>query len=104
MLNEQDAEFPVGSNAVQVTTSVPTGKAVLLDGIEHVTVAEPLLSSARAGLQFTTPWSSLREVEAMTLAGQVINGGMMSPTNTSKVHEARLPDVSVTVQVTVLVP
>jgi hypothetical protein len=94
----QEAVLPEVSVAVQVTVVVPSGK-VDPDGGLQTTVATPQLSVA-TGAKVTTAGHA-----ALVMgAGQVIFGGSVSTTVTVKLHVAVLPDVSVAVQRTVVVP
>src|SRR6185369_5565756 len=98
---EQEAEFPLASTTNQVTKFVPTAKLV---GASLVTLAT-LQLSAVTGTPRATLVALQPELAAMiTVAGQVIVGGIWSRTTTSCWQVAGLPLVSLTVQVTALVP
>src|SRR3989442_1269158 len=85
-----------------MTVLVPTGKS---EGALLVTVTGPQLS-ATVGVPKETLVAPHRPAEALTVtrAGQEIVGSCVSLTITVCGHVALLPWLSVTVQVTVLVP
>jgi hypothetical protein len=94
--------LPLLSVAVQTTVLIPTGKvaAALL-----VIVVAPQLSVAPANPR-KTPVALHAPAPALTVTGggQVITGGTLSTTVTVCVQVAKLPLLSVTVQVTLVVP
>src|SRR5205823_5132116 len=98
----QELVSPCVSVTVQITVFVPTGKRA---GALLVTVTGPQLSETVGGASVTlvAPHSP---AEAVTVSsgGQVIEGGWVSLTMTSCAQELVLPCVSLTVQMTVLVP
>src|SRR5271166_3517653 len=98
----QVALLPCVSLTVQITVLVPTGKNA---GALLVTVTDPQLS-ATVGVPSATLVAphSPGEVTTVTRAGQEIVGGWLSLTMTSCAQVALLPCVSLTVQITVLVP
>lgn len=98
----QVAVLPAASVAVAVTVVVPTGKEVPEAG-EVLTVAAPQLSVAVAvklTLAAQVPVAAL----VTMLAGQVTVGAWASFTVTVKLQEAVLPEASVAVAETVVVP
>jgi hypothetical protein len=97
----QVALFPLLSVTVQVTVVAPIGKAA---GALLVTEATPQLSEV-TGVPRTTPVAVQPVlVVAVTLAGQVIVGRILSETVTVWLQVALFPLLSVTVQVTVVAP
>src|SRR5436190_11426332 len=98
----QTALLPWLSVTVQITVLVPTGKS---EGALLVTVTGPQLS-ATIGVPRVTFVAPHRPAEALTVtrAGQEMVGGCVSLTITVCGQVALLPWLSVTVQITVLVP
>src|SRR5256885_6707950 len=98
----QIAVLPRLSVTVQVTVLVPTGKR---DGASFVTVTGPQLS-ATVGVPRVTLVAPHRPADVLTVtrAGQEIVGSCVSLTITVWGQVALLPWLSVTVQITVLVP
>src|SRR5437660_1142769 len=90
------------SATVQVTVVVPTGK---LAGASLVTVATPQLSPV-TGVPSLTPLAAHLPASTLTVtaAGQVMVGFSASFTVTFWAQVAVLPEVSVTVHVTVVSP
>ena len=98
--------LPVASVAVQVTVVVPTGNIEPLGGV-HTEVTPGQLSDTVGAGKLTVALVEIGQVcaaTAVTLAGQVIDGGWVSLTVTVKVQEPVLFELSVAVQVTVVVP
>src|SRR2546425_2673291 len=98
----QVALLPWLSVTVQITVLVPTGKS---EGALLVTVTGPQLS-ATVGVPRVTLVAPHRPAEALTVtsAGQEMVGGCVSLTMTVCGQVTLLPWLSVTVQITVLVP
>src|SRR5882724_11624449 len=98
----QTALLPWLSVTVQITVLVPTGKS---DGALLVTVSAPQLP-ATVGVPRVTLVAPHKPAEALTVtrAGQEIVGNCVSLTMTFCGQTALLPWLSVTVQITVLVP
>ena len=94
--------LPEASVAVTVTVVIPTGKKLPEAG-ELVTVTPGQLSVA-VGVKetFAPHWPGV--LPTMMFAGQVTIGGCTSFTLTVNVHVAVLPEASVTVAVTVVMP
>ena len=95
------AVFPEASVAVHVTTVVPIGYGPA--GMGPLTVAEQLSVAVAVpieALEVHCPGSVVR----FAVGGQVITGFSLSATITAWVHVAVLPDRSVAVQVTFVVP
>ena len=102
----QVAVLPDVSVAVQVTVVVPTGKIEPLSGV-HTEVTPGQLSDTVGAGKVTVALLEIGQVcaaTAVTFVGQVIDGGCVSLTVTVKVQEAVLFELSVAVQVTVVVP
>ena len=102
----QVAVLPDVSVAVQVTVVVPTGRIEPLGGV-HAEVTPGQLSDTVGAGKLTVAVLEIGQVCAatvVTFAGQVIEGGCVSLTVTVKLQEAVLFEVSVAVQVTVVVP
>src|ERR1043166_3928254 len=96
------AVLPCTSVTVQVTVVVPTGNCA---GASLLTSATPQLSEV-VGVPREMPVAKQLSESALTLtsAGQVICGSSVSSTVTVCVQVLLLPPLSVTVQVTVVVP
>jgi len=100
--NDPVALLPWASVAVQVTVVGPTGN-VEPDGGLHVTGRGPSTRSIAFAANVTT--APLGPVaSAVTLAGTVSAGGVVSTTVTVKLALAVLPAISLAAQVTVVVP
>ena len=101
-MNWQVLILPEASVAVTVTVVNPTGKK-LPDAGELVMVTPGQLSVA-VGVKLTTAphWPAV--LFTVIFAGQVTVGNSVSFTLMVNVHVAVLPDASVTVHVTVVVP
>jgi hypothetical protein len=100
-VNEQVAELPLGSVAVQVTVVVPTGNVEPDVGTQPMEA--PQLSAA-VTVKNTTALQTPVSVPCVMGPGQVMVGGSVSVTVTVKLHEAVLPLPSVAVQVTAVTP
>jgi hypothetical protein len=102
-LNEQALVFPEPSVAVQLTLFVPRAKVEPDTGAQlTVRVAQLSVAVAAKVTLLRVHWS--RSFVVTMFAGQVIAGGSASLTVTAKEQLALLPDPSVAVQLTVLVP
>ena len=101
-VNVQLEAFPLASVAVEAMVVVPIGKPEPDAGVE-VTAGEGLQLSLAVTENVTGTSRSMLQGMAM-FAGQVIVGFSASFTVTVKVQSAWLPDASVAVQVTVVVP
>ena len=91
---------------MQVTVVVPTGRIEPLGGL-HTEVTPGQLSDTEGAAKVTAALLEIGQVcaaTAVTFAGQVIVGGCVSLTVTVKVQELVLFELSVAVQVTVVVP
>ena len=95
------AVLPEGSVATLVTVVAPRLK-VLPDA--GVLTTEALQLSLAVTLKLTTAPQLLLAEATLMLAGQVIVGGVVSLTVTVCVHVDTLPDASVAVHVTVVLP
>lgn len=97
----QDAEFPDPSVAVKATSVVPTGKKLPLARVEVIAGAgSPASVAVAIGNVTAAPPPPL----ALTFAGQVIAGGVVSTTTTEIAQLAPLPWPSVAVAMTAVVP
>jgi hypothetical protein len=102
-VNPQLAVLPDASVAVQLTVVVPSGNAVPDAGI-HTTFAIIQLSVAVA-LKLTAAEHWPDELPTVIGAGHITTGGCESVTVTVNVHALDvLPDASVAVQLTLVVP
>ena len=96
--------MPAVSVATQATTLVPIGKAEPEGGLQ-TTFIEPEQLSVAVGVENdTVAWHCPASVEVVMFAGQVICGGSVSSTATWKMQLAVLLELSVAVQITLLVP
>src|SRR4029453_18905552 len=100
----QVAVFPDVSVAVQVTVVGPTGKHEPDAGVQAAVTPGQLSLAVGAAKVTTTQGSLIVAVLALLFGGQVITGGCVSFTVTVNEQLAVLPEVSVAVQVTVVVP
>jgi hypothetical protein len=98
---EHVAELPAASLAVAVTVVAPSEKKLPEAGLK-VTVAEQLSVAVAENVTAAPHWP----LAALTvrLAGQTIVGRMLSTTVTEKVQVVELPEASVAVAVTTVVP
>ena len=101
IVNEQAEEFPAASVATEFTVVVPIGKTEPEAGVD-VTVAEQL--SVELTVKFTTALQKPASTFAFMLPGQLMTGFSRSLTVTLKLHVAILPEGSVAVYVTVVIP
>jgi len=100
---EHIEELPEASVAVQVTVVVPSANTEP-EGGEQTTLGVGSQASVAIAEKLTTSPPSLAQVTRMS-AGQVIEGAVVSATTvTSKEHIEELPEASVAVQLTVVVP
>jgi hypothetical protein len=95
--------LPAASTAVTVTWVVPTGKRLPEAGLE-VTVGEAVTASVAVAAGRVTVALLALVACAVTGAGQVSVGGVVSRTTTLKVQVDWLPEVSVALAVTWWVP
>ena len=95
------AVSPALSVTVQITVVVPSGKTV---GALFVTEATPQLSFVTGTPRFTEVAVHPEFVKTEIAAGQVMVGGKLSETVTVWLQVAVKPELSVTVQITVVVP
>src|SRR6059036_896547 len=104
-VNVHCAWFPDVSVAVQVTVVEPAGK-VEPDGGTQTTLATAQLSAATGigNVTMADPAPQNEPEDTVISAGQVMVGGWLSVTVTVCRHCAELPELSVTVQVTVVTP
>ena len=104
IVNEQLLVLPAASLTPHVTVDVPFGN-VEPDGGAQVGAATPGQLSDTVGAGYVTTAEHFPEsVPVTTLAGQVIKGGCVSLIVTVNEQLAVLPEASLTVQVTVVVP
>jgi hypothetical protein len=96
------AVLPAASVAVYETRERPAGKFVP-EGGEAVTVGSETASETSTG-SYVTGVPADDSVDACTSAGHVRVGGVVSSTMTRNVHVAVLPEASVAVAVTVVLP
>jgi predicted nucleotidyltransferase len=101
-VNEQEAELPAASVAVQETVVVPFGNVEPEAGEQ--TTEPPGQLSETVGAKVTTAEHCPGVFGAVTLAGQTIDGGCVSLTVTVNDQDAVLLEASVAVQLTVVVP
>ena len=101
-MKEHRLGLPAASWATQMTVLVPTGKAKPEGGL--LPTVTPGQLSVALRLKWTTAEHCPGSFVTTTDAGHTIAGGWVSATTTLKLHEAILPEVSVAVQTTVLVP
>src|SRR5258708_4407161 len=101
-LNVQLLALPLASGAVQTTGVTPVAKNVPLCG-SHTTITPGQLS-VTVGAKVTVAPHTPGSVPVVISAGQVITGFSVSLTVTMKLQLATLPELSVAVQVTVVVP
>ena len=94
--------FPTPSVAVLVTIVVPSGNVDPDGGFETTVATEQ--SSLASTLKFTTAEATPGSLGTLMLAGHTIPGGVSSRTVTVNEQVARLPDASVAVVVTTVVP
>jgi hypothetical protein len=102
----QVAVLPDVSVAVQVTVVVPTGRTEPLGGV-HTEVTPGQLSDTVGAGKVTVALLEIGQVcaaTAVTFAGQVIVGGCVSLTVIVNEQLAVLPEASLTLHVTVVVP
>ena len=101
-VNWQVLTLPEASVAVTVTVVVPTGKKLPEAG--ELVIVTPGQLSVAVGVKetFAPHWPAV--FGTTILAGQVTVGGCTSLTLIVNVHVAVLPDASVTVAVTVVIP
>src|SRR2546426_4565976 len=97
------AVLPLASVAVQVTVVLPLAKVEPLAGLQ-LTVWPGQLSAPAGVVKVTTALHIPGSVDWVMLAGQTIVGDCVSLTVTVKLHVPVLPEVSVAVQLTVVVP
>jgi hypothetical protein len=105
-VNEQAAVLPDVSVAVHVTMAAPAGK-VEPDAGRQATLATPQLSAPVGVGNVTTaelPPPHSEPLETLILVGHVRVGGSLSVTVTICWQLAEFPDVSVTVQITIVAP
>ena len=102
--NEQVDVFPLASVAVQVTVVMPIGNVDPLAGKHEAVTPGHLSAAVRGGYVTTTPVAPGVAAAAVMFAGQVIVGACVSTTVTVNIHELWLPEASVAVAVTVVVP
>jgi hypothetical protein len=95
--------LPAASVAEQVTVVVPNAK-VEPDAGEHVGVKAPSQLSVAVAVKLTTAVQTPVSVPCVMLDGHVTTGASVSVMVTVKAHVAVLPEASVAVQVTVVVP
>ena len=102
----QVAVLPDVSVAVQVTVVVPTGRIEPLGGV-HTEVTPGQLSDTVGAGKVTVALLEIGQVcaaTAVTFAGQVIVGGCVSLTVIVNEQLAVLPEASLTLHVTVVMP
>src|SRR5712671_1914696 len=97
----QEAEFPLASTTIQVTTFVPDPK---LAGALLVTLATAQLSAVPGVPRVTLVAPQPELAETITVEGQVIVGEIWSRTTTDCWQVAVFPLASTTVQITRFVP
>src|SRR5439155_18044827 len=102
-LKLHEAVLPLASVTVQVTVPLPLAKVEPLAGAQ-LTVWPGQLSAPVGVMKLTTALHIPGSVDWVMSAGQTIVGGCASLTVTVKLQVPVLPDVSVAVQLTVLVP
>ena len=98
----QVAVFPDASVAVDVTVVVPFGNANPEAGLLTTVTLEQ--RSDALTVKFTTAVHCPGSASRVMFAGHVIDGGVASTTVTVAEHWLETPGVSVTVNVTVVVP
>ena len=98
----QEAVLPEASVAVQVTVLVPLANVLPLVGLQLTVTPEQLSVAVGVKLTIWLHWPSA--VLVTRLSGQARIGATLSLTATVKLQFAVLPEASVAVQVTLLVP
>src|SRR5262245_51097873 len=103
-VNEQLAELSTASLTVQFTVVVPFVNVEPEGGLQTGTPTPGQLSLTTGAAYVTTAEHWPGVAGTVISAGHVIDGGCVSLTVTVNEHAAVLPEASVTVQLTVVVP